>query len=88
MGTLSACAGITMAIPALSGLDDVRSADAKPFTDHSGASLRRQNPIPQILRISLPPAVRHVMLRCLPETYESQVEGAPESPIQVRVKPL
>jgi hypothetical protein len=88
MRTLGACAGITMAIQALSGLDDVRSADAKPFTDHSGAALRRQNPLAQILRISLPSAIRHVMLRCHPEACESQVRGAPESPIQVRVKPL
>ena len=60
-GVRALCASteLALSIAALPGLDDVGPADAEPCTDNGSTPWGRQNPITQILRISLPTSISH-----------------------------
>ncbi|GAN77774.1 hypothetical protein Asru_0458_03 [Acidisphaera rubrifaciens HS-AP3] len=74
----------------LPSFDHIRDAHPKAGRNLTACALRRQHPLPEIVRIRLPIPPCHCGLRSTPDTYESQMQGAPEPPIaiQVSLKPL
>ncbi len=88
--TLRPCRYLAGAFLSLPRLDDIRDADPEPRRRHACTTLRRQDPIAQVLRIRLSSPPNHPSLRHMPEADESHITPAPEPPIAIpaRVKPL
>lgn len=81
---------LSLPLSPLTHFDNIRHADHELRRHRPRTPFRRQDPIPQILRIRLPSTPRHYRLRSMPEAYESHLILVPESPIAipVRVRPL
>jgi hypothetical protein len=74
---------IAQPISPLPRLGHIRNADAELRRDGTRTSRRRQHPITQVLSISLPLTPTHPSLRPMPDRYESQLRGVPESQISI-----